>query len=263
MGTICKYLFIGIISSVFFFSACEKKEELSPLPDKFIFALHEKFYEDSTQIILKISSEEEYPCSNFEIIYSTQSTGDINIIEFKGITNHGFCHTAMGPAKVSLEIANGIINKECKFEFHADADIDVFNFNIQSESVVMNFEGSASGRITYEHNNLIRLHRNTFWGYTIKKNSGVSDERHNEFLNQINNLGAQQIELADGYYGFFTVTDGEFVYLQKKSSPLSSLIPLVFLYEGSLNDICDIASDFNEDLSIFIRNTLGDKCELE
>jgi hypothetical protein len=264
MKIICKSIFIGIIASAFFLiSACEKKEELSPLPDKFIFSLHEKFYEDSTQIILKISSEEEYPCSNFEIIYSIQSTGSNNIIEFKGITNHGFCHTAMGSAKVSLEIADGGNNTNCQFEFHSDNDIDIFNFDILAESVVMSIVGSLSGRIAYDHNKLTRLHKNTFWGYSIKKNSEVSDERHNEMLNQLNDLGVQQIELEDGYYGFFIVNNGEFVFLNKKTSTLGNLTPLVFLYEGSLNDICNIASDFNEDLSIFIRNTLGDKCELE
>lgn len=264
MRIFCKSIFTGIIASIFLYiSSCEKKEDLSPLPEKFIFSLHEKFYEDSTQIILKVSSEEEYPCSNFEIIYSTQSTGSNKIIEFKGITNHGFCHTAMGPAKASIEIANGGHNANCQFEFHSDNDIDIFNFDILAESVVMSIVGSLSGRITYEHNNLTRLHENTFWGYSIKKNSDVSDEHHNELLNQLDNLGVQQIELEDGYYGFFIVDNGEFVFLNKKISTLGNLTPLVFLHEGSLNDICNIASEFNEDLSIFIRNTLGDKCELE
>ncbi|MBS4012161.1 MAG: hypothetical protein KGZ97_00175 [Bacteroidetes bacterium] len=263
MGRFKKSIFAGIIASflILIFS-CDKDETLSQLPEKFTFSLSEKFHPDSSQIVIKITSLEEYPCSNFEIIYSLSQSNNKSIVEFLGITNHGFCMTANGTAKATIDLCNGSQLKQYLFEFQTNEDLDAINFNVFEDYADMTITNS-SGRISLLHEKLFRLHRNTFWGYTAKKNENVSDQIHNQLFDEIIGLGAEALELSDGYYGFFTVEDGLIIFSQDKSVDIENFTPMVFLYNGSLNDICEIAGDFNEDLTIFIRNTLGDKCELE
>ncbi len=263
MGRFKKSIFAGIIASILILIfSCDKGENLSPLPEEFAFSLSEKFHADSSQIVLKISSLEEYPCSNFEIVYSLNQANNKSIVEFLGITNHGFCMTANGTAKATIDLCNGSQVKQYLFDFQTNDDLDAVNFNVFEEYVEMTI-ASSSGRISLLHEKLLRLHRNTFWGYTAKKNENVSDQIHDQLLDNIIGLGAETLELADGYYGFFTVEDGIIIFSNDKSVDIENITPMVFLYNGSLNDICEIAGDFNGDLTIFIRNTLGDKCELE
>ncbi len=263
MKTTVIYTFIvGIIISLFvMFAGCDKSEDLSPLPEKFIFSLSEKFYPDSSQIIIKVRSEEEYSCMNFEIIYSKDKSGESNVVVFEGITNHGYCATAIGPAKTNITIANGEDTGIKTFDFTADDDHDFFEFSILQDYVTMNLLGTKSGRIEFEHEKMFRLSKNTFWGYT--ENLTKSDSLHNAFMDDLLELGVEIIEPQDGYYGFFTVEGGELYFDKEEKTSEDNIIPFVFLYEGSLNDICEVADLYNEDLYIFVRNAEGDQCEFD
>lgn len=154
----------GIITCFFIvLISCDKNDDLSPLPEKLIFSLSEKFHPDSSQIILKVQSEEEYPCSNFEIIYSLRMSGSTKIVEFEGITNHGFCLTAIGPAKASVTIANGENHGVHLFEFQLNDNNDSFDFEIKEPEVVLEPKGSLSGHMVYDHSTLKRLEEFTHW----------------------------------------------------------------------------------------------------
>lgn len=258
-----KILGIGIIISfIMLAGSCDKSEDLSPLPEKLIISLTEVFHADSSQIILKVKSEEDYPCSNFEIIHSVSKSGSTNIIEFEGITNHGFCHTANAPAQGTVYISNGNNYNTLTFKFILNDDSDEFDFKITENAVEINKKGTSSGRITYNYSSLIRLHRNTFWGYTKIKDGSTPDSVHSSLLEDFYEAGAENLELPDGYYGYFIVENEKISFITDNDIDAENITPFVFIFDGSLNDICEIASDFDEYLQIFVRNTLGEKCEI-
>ncbi|MFO8067914.1 MAG: hypothetical protein R6U11_10070 [Bacteroidales bacterium] len=255
-------IIVGIIISFSFaFLACDKDEDLSPLPEQIKFSLSEKFHKDSSQVILKAQSIEEYSCLNFEIIFSRNYNGGTNVIKFKGITNHGYCAAAIGPAKSNIYICNGLENGIYNYEFISDDDHDFFEFTVAEDFVKLNHLGSASGRIIYEHEKMFRLEKNTIWGYTSAAESGYKS--HEDFIADLEKLNIEFLDLQDGYYGFFAVEDGEISFFDDEATRIDNSIPFIFTYESSLSEICEIVSLHSDKLDIFIRSTEGEFCDEE
>ncbi len=252
--------FICVLSLLLIINACDKDEDLSPLPEKLVFWLHENFYKDSTNIVVKIRSKEDYPCLNFEIIYSSSYANDVKVIAFEGITNHGLCHTANGPAKATVNIANGQDTGNYRIDFLFHDKVDSFLFSIDESTVKLELLEKHSGNISYNFSKMFRLCENTYWGYTSKKSENVPDSRHNEFINNVNLIGGQEVILEDGYYGFFVVENNNIDYFDNME--MEEINAFIMHFEDCIEDICEVAQMFEDDLSIFIRNTRGEECEI-
>lgn len=243
----CRVVFV-FLSLVLAFSAC-KLENLNdpiivPLVDKeFSLDLWQTLGTNTlSNLELKMYTIEEENCLNTVILSNYNRTGRNISLTLYDILDPEVCDPGPAPAQGTQLVT--------------DASPDVYTLTIELQDVVSN-AGTLTvtddayqvvmeeeNGITWLHTKLQRIPTNALWGYLVYTNA-EEENRVSGFIEEINNLGSE-LNLANGYYGYFSVADTGAITELRDAPATNELATILVEYSGEINQIDQKVSDFLE-----------------
>lgn len=99
----CRYLILFVFMLL---AACRREEAAPayPLDSAVVVNIREARIGDTKHIVFSCQTRKSYPCSNFFIRSTLQQGAGRVRIDFLGVGAERLCTTAMGPARVDLDL---------------------------------------------------------------------------------------------------------------------------------------------------------------
>lgn len=223
------------------FSSC-KKDSIETIPLESVNGeIIESVYYGSKIFFFNFYSDiETYPVT-YEIRNSSNIEGnqvDIELIDIQKDRNDNL-DIQKGPASCSIELGN--------------LDEGQYNLNIKSGNYSTTGTFTISGSlitcqlnqnegISLRHDTVHRIPFGTVWGYLGYQNSSYSSIA-NAFLSNLNSIGAEQANLPEGYYGYFSVSDSGTI-IQPINENISYYKEFFKSYSGDPNSLDNLVSHY-------------------
>jgi hypothetical protein len=205
------FIFILILSGIL--TSC-RDDDQKDRPFKYI---NLEFYELKTheggQLYFDLSSMETFPCSNFslDVILNQQATQtEIRVIDIIVPDN---CITSLGPATQVLSLG-ALENGSHKFHLWVNDKRHEFHLNVDEHKIAVQKGPVFQNSLIFKHDSILRVPPHTVWGFISYDNPQVWEDVKAAF----ESAGADEMDLANGYYYFFEVKNGKIEYEEIKQS---------------------------------------------
>lgn len=253
-----KKIFLKVSLSVFVLlllaAGCRKQTDYDELPLPVAAELHEVFQDNQRSLALSFRTIEEYPCGNFQIIYSYQNEQDQLQIDFKGLHVPGTCATFVGPARGNL-ILNDLQEGSYPVTLTYNEEQMQALFHVSDEEFVIEKVNSNNNLIVFLDFVVHRVPTNTIWGMVqpLEEEAGQGED----FLSQMSQAGGQALSLEDGHYGFFRISNQVLLLNPYDETLPDNASTFVYSWQGEMSDIEPMMADFAEEYHIQIFSAQG------
>jgi hypothetical protein len=250
------YITLALLLSALLMNSCLKTKK-DPLP---LGAVNMGFIEtlspDARYLNLYIFTGEDYPCLNYFINYDFSSDMGNLTIHLKHVDATDFCITGAGPATAQLNLGiyqNGTYQMNIKV---ANAEnTGTLQVTPSQYIVLMN----NPQMLTMLTDTLNRIPDDLTWGY-VAYNDAVNEGLALSVLDSLQQIGATNIELTSGEYGYFALDEGGNITLIDQSEAKYNL-GFIYEFEGEDQALKDVIRDFyinhSSDIFILIRTSKG------
>lgn len=201
--------------------------------------LKEELLADSRSLSLDCATERIYPCINYGIDYSMTKSGNKITIRFNQIIMPDICLTALGPAYSNIKLGN-LSNGQYILNLMVNGITQTTILKVNDSTFKIEYKPRFD--FIFKKTELKRIPQNVIWG-SVGYISDTLTTSVNSFLDSLTNIGANEIYLSPGDYGYFQIDSfGEIVAPEYHGYPIIKM----FLYEFNGN---------SESLKDLIRNT--------
>ncbi len=205
---------------------------------------------------LYVFTEDEFPCLNYFINYDFSSDMGNMTLHLKNIQTTDFCITGVGPATAQLNLGvyqNGTYQMNIKIGNAENAG----TLQVTPSQFIVTMNNPQM--LTMITDTLHRIPENLFWGY-VAYNDTLHQSLANSVLDSLAQIGATNVELISGDYGYFALDEnGNITLIDQPESKYN--IRFIYGYEGEEEDLEDIIRDFyishSSKLFILIRTSKG------
>lgn len=237
-------------------AGCRKKTDYDELPVPVSAQLHELFHEQQRAVAISFRTIEDYPCGNFQIIYSHTKENGVLEVDFKGLHVPRICITIIGPAKGELILddlqpgAWPVSFSYNQLELQAVLHLSQDEFRVEmidDNPELLIFRDMAFRRVPADY----------IWG-SLRPLEESSDNQGTAFFQEMAATGAQSPQLEDAHYGFFRVSDGQVWLNPYEEGPAEGVQTFVFSWTDDMRTLERIAADFSATYEIQIFSARGD-----
>jgi hypothetical protein len=197
--------------------------------------LREELSANSKKVILNCRTERIYGCINYGIDYSVIKTANNFRIKFSGIIISDICLTALGPASAQINLGNlstGTYNLTLEVNGKTESALLIVTDSLYQ----INFQPGFDFK--FDNTKLHRIPRYLIWGSVGYINDSLTNLA-NAYLDSLQILGAVQINLSAGDYGFFEIDSfGNIVTPDNHGYPFIKMYK--FEYQNDLNSIKEL-----------------------
>jgi len=193
--------------SVFVCFACSDlaDETAINISDEFFIDMFQVMDQSNFEIILEISTDEQFDCQNYQISIDRSNSDNTIELVFDDIIIPEVCEEGSGTAYSEIVISEQDLNQRIKF---------IFTDEIYDEAALTQLENKveldliSNNGIKFFINELTRIPSNSIT-LIFEYNSPNEDMEVQGYLNELSEL-LQPKNLNDGYYGHFSVTEDNF-----------------------------------------------------
>ncbi|MFO7977213.1 MAG: hypothetical protein R6U64_01025 [Bacteroidales bacterium] len=256
LSRILRKVTLGTILVLLLAAGCRKQTDYDELPVPVAAQLHEVFHEQQRAVSIFFCTIEEYPCGNFQIIYSFEKDHGNLEVDFKGLYLPSICVTVIGPATGELILD----------DLEPGAWPVTFSYNQQElQAVVHLSKDEFRVEMTADNPELLifrdmainRVPSDYIWG-SLRPLEESSDDQGELFFQQMASAGAQRPQLEDAHYGFFRVSDGEVWLDPYDEGPADKVQTFVFSWTEDMQTLEQITSEFSASHEIQVFSARGD-----
>jgi hypothetical protein len=228
-----------LIFSPFIFNNCDDtvsdNKSYSIIDSRINIKLTEELSADSKKVVLYCSTERIYGCINYGIDYSVLRTANNFRIKFNSIIISDICLTALGPAtnRISLgELNGGSYNLTLEVNGKTESAV----LTVTDSLYQINFQPGFNFK--FDNTKLNRVPQYLIWGSVGYINDSLTNVV-NTYLDSLQILGAVQINISPGDYGFFKIDSfGNIVTPDNHGFPFIKIYK--FEYQNDLNNIKEL-----------------------
>jgi len=250
------YITLVVLLSVLLMSSCLKTKK-DPLP---LGAVKMGFIEvlspDARHLNLYIFTEENFPCLNYFINYGFTSNSGNLTIHLKHVDATDFCITGVGPATAQMNLGvyqNGTYQINIKV---ANAE-NAGTLQVTPSQYIVTMDNPQM--LTMITDTLYRIPNDLVWGY-VAYNDAANEGLALSVLDSLQQIGATNVELTSGEYGYFALDEEGNITLMDQSEAKYNL-GFIYEYEGEDQALKDVIRDFyinhSSEVFIFIRTSKG------
>ena len=238
------------------FGGCHKTVNYEDLLTPMVVELHEEVRDGERRVAIGLRTLENYPCNNFQIIYSfVRSLHSWDLI-FRGLYAPRICVTVVGPAwghQVLNDFTDGVYTLNFIYGSHYLAS----DVHVSEQEVVVDIAPHQGNFLMFPDMRYTRVPSSYFWGYVLPlQENGL--EPNDSFYQDLLDAGAWIPQLEDGHYGFFRVSDGSVVVdPYQQSHGLAHEFTFVFGWDGDFETIESLASAYAGAFEIQIFSAQG------
>lgn len=187
------------------------------------------------------TDNETYPVT-YEIRNSSKTDGNQVDIELLDIQKDGNDNLDIqkGPASCSIDLGS-LDEGQYNLNIKAGNYSTTGTFTISGSLITCQL--SQNEGISLSHDTVRRIPFGTVWGYVGYQNSSYSSIA-NAFLSNLNSIGAEQANLPEGYYGYFSVTDSGTI-AQPINEDYSYYKEYFKTYSGDPNSLDNLVNHYN------------------
>lgn len=237
-------------------AGCRKKTDYDELPVPVAAQLHELFHEQQRAIAISFRTLEDYPCGNFQIIYSYQQDDGNLEVDFKGLHVPRICVTIIGPATGEL-ILEDLEQGAWPISFsYNQLDLQAVLHHSADEFRVEMIDNNPD-LLIFRDMAITRVPADYIWG-SLAPLDESSDDPGAAFFQQMTSAGAQRPQLEDAHYGFFRVNDGEIWLNPYGEAPPEDVQTFVFSWTEDMQTLQRIAAEFSSSHEIQMFSAQGD-----
>jgi hypothetical protein len=234
---------MALLVLLVFFGGCRKTVTYEDLPTPMVVQLYEEVLDGERRIAIGLRTIENYPCNNFQIIFSyLRSLHSWDLI-FRGLYAPRICVTVVGPAW-GHQVLNDFTDGAYTLNFIYGSHYLAAKFHVSEEELVVDLPAHQGNFLVFPDVRFTRVPSDFFWGYVLPVQEGTV-EPYDTFYQDLLDAGAWAPELDDGHYGFFRITDGKLVvdpYQQSQS--LAHQHTFVFGWDGEFHEIESLAAAY-------------------
>lgn len=231
-------------------SGCRKQTDYDELPVPVAAELHEVFHDQQRHLAISFRTIEDYPCGNFQIIYSYQNEAGNLEVDFKGLHVPRICSTIVGPARGEL-ILDDLDRGAYPVNFSYNQQQMQALIHVSQEAYLVETVNSNRDLIIFLDEAIQRVPSNYIWG-SLKPLEGAPDQGES-FFQQMAAAGAQAPQLEDAHYGFFRISEGG-LWLNPYDESLSeNRQTFVYAWPLDLSALEEMIADFSGvyDIQVF------------
>ncbi|TAH24219.1 MAG: hypothetical protein EAZ07_10050 [Cytophagales bacterium] len=203
MKSFIKKSYILILLGLNIFIGCKKDDVSIPV---YYLIQSEKLDTLDNSFLLYFKTSKRYECSNYNIENQFEISGNEFKISLSEIKKPQICLTASGPANCEQnfkQVKEG--NYVVKFDINGS---DIIGKLTISKSDI-DFIIPNNNCINIENPKIKRVPKQVIWGNLTGK--AILDDKtiYNKFLDSLVAIGAKKVNLPDGNYWYFKITNGE------------------------------------------------------
>ncbi len=205
--------------------------------DEFEINLREELSPSTRSLQFLVESIEEENCQNATIAYSFLREGNKLKISLEDILEATDCQEGNGPAKAAVNL--GVLSPGV-YNLELDLKNTVFNKGqIILDEQLYKVDLHTDNGIKLIRDELRRVPDRAIWGYVNTNEENIADN----FLSELRVL-ATDIDLQDGYYGYFQVEGRQ---VKVENQPEQGITkPFVYYFDGDSNILQDLVQEFRE-----------------
>jgi hypothetical protein len=250
------YLTLVLLLSALLMSSCLKTKK-DPLPlGEVNMGFIETLSPDARYLNLYVFTEDDFPCLNYFINYDFDNDLGNLTIDLKNIEPTDFCITGAGPATAQMNLGiyqNGTYQMNIKVANTANTG----TLQVSPSHFIVTMDNPQM--LTMITDTLYRIPDNLFWGY-VAYDDTLHETIANSVLDSLMQIGATNVELTSGDYGYFALSEEGNITLIDQSE-LTYKIEFIYGYEGGDEDLQGIIQDFyiihSNKIFILIRTSEG------
>lgn len=194
------------VSMLFWMGSCDRPE-LDPTPVDLEVTMYEVLGEDASTLQLFFQTEQQYGCSNYQILMTALDTINEVSVDVEGVMEPSACLGDFAPAFGSVYLTNRRSTRPISV---VQGDIvSTGTLDIQADRYVLEID-QPDGLVAL-NSELMKVPNDLYWGIVSLAASTVTQE-YQDFLETMSDRGALlSPELTPGEYSYFNVaTNGDF-----------------------------------------------------
>ena len=253
---------VFLLAGLLFFSCddADEVESVNTLGTDVQLSMAEYFEPGQRTLSFKFLTQKDFPCINYRIKSEYRREGSSLMISLSEVEGADVCLEAIAPASSFLDVGE-LVSGEYPIVIEVGESLTNTGTLTVTEDffgVVMNEEDG----LIVQTPRILRVPQGVIWG-SVRL---LSQERLamllQNFLNQLQSLGASPKQLSEGDYGYFSV---DATGAMSASSAFAGQSERMFLldYQGETADLTRTMSEYIEDygdeVSISLRTADGDE----
>ncbi len=200
------FLSVSFLITLFvLFNSCSDstspKDDVEQIDSKILINLREELSPQGRNLMLDCQTEKIYPCFNFGIMNNVVQKSNLFKIKFLGIFVPEICLTALGPARCYINL--GQLN-DGNYSLSLEVNGQVISAQLTVSKNVYKINYQQNPHFAFKNPELYRVPDNLIWGWIDYYDDSLSVVA-DSFLDSLQILGAQTVQLEKGDYGFFKV----------------------------------------------------------
>jgi hypothetical protein len=234
----------AIISTLFFQISCSDtitEVNYERIDTRLELTLKEELSVYSRLLSIDCATERIYPCINYGIDYSMTKSSNKITIRFNQIIMPEICLTALGPAYSNIKLGN-LSNGLYILNLLVNGKTQTANLKVNDSTFKIEYEPGFD--FIFKKTELKRIPQNVIWGSVGYINDTLTTSV-NSFLDSLIIIGASEINLSPGDYGYFQIDSfGKIVAPEYHGYPFIKM----YLYEfnGSSESLKELIRNTNQ-----------------
>ncbi len=233
---------LSIASMLLFFVSC-RKENLNETADGDV---HLSVYEEISEtgernMQFRLKTANIYPCINYALDMSSTLKGAGMQATIKGVIEPGICLTAIGPATGLIDWGqpkNG--SYPLNFEIFGQSNTGVLTVDEQGYRIDID----QRNNLVLDTEELFKIPPGVIWG-TVGYASTSLGPTVDRFFEELEMLGATKLELPQGHYGYFDVTEtGEMAVPELHGYHHVKMV--LFGFSGNENELQQLVREYGD-----------------
>ena len=256
----------AVLGLVFFLTTCSVDDLKDPI---IVPLIDQEFHLDLWQTLgestlsnleVRMTTIEDEECLNTRILSTYERTGRVTAITLYDILDPETCDPGSAPARGEERLT--------------DLEPETYGIKIELRDVVSNdgtlhvtedgyfIEMTESTGFTWLNKTIYRVPDNLLWGYVAFANA-AEEARVADFVADLRAQGVPA-ELTEGYYGYFTVSNGGNT-VKIADAPSADSAKIIFLDYTGGNALIDqkiaafLSETGNENIELRLLNSRGDE----
>jgi len=166
------------------------KSQIASNVGKINITISEKSTEnfDGRHIIIRLSTKEQYSCSNIQLDVNTSIKEKIISFDILGMKEASICTTALGPASFVYDLGN--ISGEYKLSINNLDNKDLLDLSVNDETIKISKVVSSFADI--EKKIILRFPKGTIKVDCTRKTKETRENMCNQFNQDLENIGARR-----------------------------------------------------------------------
>ena len=235
-----KLLFVPVLFVlIFLFQYCT--DSTSPelnferIDSRLNIVVREELTASNPNLILNCRTERIYPCCNYGIDYSVVKGAKYFKIRFTKIVMPQICLTALGPAGCSINLGS-LADGQYTLELEVNGRTETTQLMVSKGNYQVNHQPGLNFK--FDNPQLNRIPDFLIWGSVGYINDSLISAVKT-FLDSLQILGAQQVQLLPGDYWHFKVnSQGELIPPEYHGYPFIKMFG--YSFNGSLEELKEL-----------------------